>query len=167
MADLNESKVKTLLAKGKYNEAGEILNHFVEREKDNDIAWYLLGILAMKLKNYNLAHEHFERALMIKKRPEYVMFDGLAYLELLDVEEAEGRFSEYLSKYGDKPEVNFYLGVCYLLQGDPRSNEQIKKAYAADKKRTIRMLNEFFHEVIEKNPRFDESVKQQIRKRLS
>jgi len=167
MADLKESKVKTLLAKGKYIEAGEILNDFVVREKNNDVAWYLLGILAMKLRNYNLAHEHFERALMIRKKPEYIMFDGLAYLELLDVEEAEERFSEYLDKYGDYPEVNFYLGICYLLQGDPRSNEQIKKAYDADKKKTTRLLSEFFHEVIEKNPRFDESVKEQIRKKLS
>lgn len=167
MANLNESKVKTLLAKGKYNEAGDVLNDFVVREKNNDTAWYLLGILAMKLRNYDLAHEHFERAIMIRKKPEYLMFDGLAYLEMLDVEEAQERFTEYLDNYGDNPEVNFYLAICYLLQGDPRTNEQMKKAYGADKKKTIRMLNEFFHEVIEKNPRFDESVKKQIRKKLS
>ena len=95
------------------------------------------------------------------------MFDGLAYLEMLDVEEAQDRFTEYLGSYGDEPEVNFYLAICYLLQDDPRTNEQMKKAYSADKKKTIRMLNEFFHEVIEKNPRFDESVKKQIRKKLS
>ncbi len=167
MAELNESKVKTLLAKQRYDEAGRILNDFVVSEKNNDTAWYLLGILAMKLKSYDLAHEYFEKAMMIKKKPEYIMFDGLAYLELLDVDEAAERFTEYIENYGDSPEINFYLAVCYLLQGDPRSSEQIKKAYDADKKKTTKLLAEFFKEVIEKNPMVDESVKNQIRKKFS
>ncbi|MCM8776071.1 MAG: tetratricopeptide repeat protein, partial [Candidatus Omnitrophica bacterium] len=129
-------------------------------------AWYLLGILAMKLKNYELAHEYFERALLIKKKQEYLMFDGLAYLETLDVEEAERRFLEYLELKPDDSEVNFYLAVCYLLQGDPRSRDAIARAYAIDKKKTKMMLQDFFHEVIEKNPAFSESVKNEIRKKI-
>ncbi|MEM2909263.1 MAG: tetratricopeptide repeat protein [Candidatus Bilamarchaeaceae archaeon] len=166
MAELEEGKVKALLAKGKYREAEQVLNNFVFKEKNNDTAWYLLGILALKLKNYDHAHEYFERALALNKKPEYLMFDGLAYLENLDIEEAEGRFAEYLAIRPEDASVNFYLALCYLLLGDPRSRDAFRKAYSIDKERTRRMLRDFFVELIEKNPAYSEAVKEELKKKI-
>lgn len=167
MANLDDGKIRTLLAKGKYKEAGSLLDEFVLIEKKNDAAWYLLGILAMKLKNYEQAHEYFARAATISRKADYLLFDGLAYLENLDVHAAENSFSECLKINQNDPEVNFYMAICYLLEGDTRSGDYLKRAYRLDRDKTKRLLRDFFHEVIENNPIYSSSVKEQIRKELN
>jgi len=163
MEKTEETKIKTILAKGKYKEANKILNDYLLKNKNDEAAWYLLGVIAMRMKNYELAHEHFERSVSIKKSCDALLFDGLAYLEMLETEPAKRRFFSCLELEPNNQEANFYLAVCYLLEGNPLSATYIRKAYKADKSKTISMLKEFFHEVIEKNPVYPENEKEEIR----
>ncbi|MFH1221582.1 MAG: tetratricopeptide repeat protein [Candidatus Micrarchaeota archaeon] len=166
MAKLDEARIKSLLAKGKYKDAGVLLDSYLLEDRNNAVAWYLVGILAMKLKNYELAHEHFERALTVKRLPECLLFDGLAYMEMLEIEPAKAKFGEYLAVNPNDAEANFYMAICYLLQGNPLSGQYIKKAHTVDKEKTLRLLRDFFREVIESNPAYDSTIKEQLKKKL-
>lgn len=161
-----ENKIKMLLTKEKYKEASELLNDYILKDKEDNVAWYLLGIVAMRMKNYDLAHEYFERSLLLKKDCSALLFDGLAYLEMFDTESAKRKFSACLEIEPNHQEANFYLAICYLLEGNPLSSKYIKNAYAIDKKKTLRMLQDFFREVIEKNPFYKSEEKESIRKEL-
>lgn len=166
MEKTEEARIKALLAKRKYGEAKKKLEDCILKDSKDCMAWYLLGIIAMRMRNYELAHEHFERSLSIRKNCDSMLLDGLAYLEMLDTENAKVRFLSCLEMEPNDQEANFYLAVCYLLEGNPISAAYIKKAYAVDKQKTISMLRDFFHEVIEKNPTYGENDKQSIRKAL-
>lgn len=166
MEKAEEARIKTLLAKRKYREAKKILDSYALKNKQDETVWYLLGIIAMRMKNYELAHEHFERSISIRKNRDSLLLDGLAYLEMLDTESAKNRFISFLEIEPGNQEANFYLGICYLLEGNQISSEYIKKAYEANKRRTAVMLNDFFREVIEKNPVYSQNDKEEIRKIL-
>lgn len=166
MEKTEEAKIKTLLAKRKYREAKKKLDDCILKDNNDCTAWYLLGIIAMRMRNYELAHEHFERSLSIRKNCDPMLFDGLVYLEMLDTENAKERFFSCLEIEPNNQEANFYLAVCYLLEGNPASAAYIKKAYAVDRQKTISMLSDFFREVIEKNPAYAKSDKEEIKKAL-
>lgn len=166
MEKSEEAKIKSLLARAKYREAADLLNDYLLKNKDDQTAWYLLGIIAMRLKNYENAHYYFERSLAIKKEYEPLLFDGLAYLEMLDTEAAKRRFFSCAELDPDRHEAHFYLAISYLLEGNPLSSIYIKKAFRANKEKTIAMLEDFVAEVIEKNPIYNEVEKAGARKVL-
>ncbi len=158
--------VKNLLAGGKYQEAGRLLNRLLQRNRDNDELWYFLGVLAVKLKNYDLAHEHLERAISLRKKPAYLWFKGMAHMETLEIKEAIEVFRELLEIEGSSVDANFFLAICYLLFDDPRSERHMKKAYRLDKKRTKQLLKNFFSTFIGGSPEIRGSLKTKIEKEL-
>jgi tetratricopeptide (TPR) repeat protein len=157
---------RALIASGRYNEAKRVLNKLVMHDRENDQLWYLLAILALKLKNYENVHEYLERAIAINKKPEYLQLKGMAHMEIFEINEAIEAFNELLKIEPNHLEGNFFLAICYLLIDDPQSEIYIKKAYQIDKKRTKRLLKNFFDEFINYLPETDEDTKRKIEKEL-
>ncbi|MEM3422711.1 MAG: tetratricopeptide repeat protein [Candidatus Bilamarchaeaceae archaeon] len=160
MDKVEEARVKSLLLKAKYRDAAKLLNDYLLKTKDDPTAWYLLGIISMRLKNYESAHEYFERSFLLKKDYDPLFFDGLAYLEMLDTEAAKRKFLSCIEIDPDRHEANFYLAICYLLEGNPLSSNYIKKAFRSNRERTLSLLYNFFNEVIEKNPFYSKNDKE-------
>jgi len=134
---------KEYLSKGRYREAGNILNGLIRENRDNDELWYFLGVLAVKLRNYDTAQEYLERAISLNKKPEYLWFRGMAYMETLEIEAAIYAFREVLEIDKNNVDANFFLSICYLLLDDSKSDFYMKKAYAKDKKKTKQLLKNF------------------------
>lgn len=157
---------KDMLASGKYREAGRVLNRLLRKNRENDELWYFLGVLAVKLKNYELAHEYLERAVSINKKPEYLWFSGMAYMETLEIDEAIDTFEEVLKIDKRSVDANFFLAICYLLLDDPESERYIKAAYDIDKKKTKQLLKNFFQVFVSKTPGLRAGLKAKIEKEL-
>lgn len=146
----NLKTARNLLAEGKYREAEEILDRLIRENRENDELWYFLGVLAVKLKNYDSAREYLERALSLNKKPEYLWFKGMTFMETLEIEDAIGSFEEVLEIDKNNINANFFLSICYLLLDDPRSEKYLKKSYELDGKKTKQLLNNFFEVFINK-----------------
>ena len=155
---------RNYLSKGKYSEAGTILNRLIRKNRDNDELWYFLGVLAVKLKNYDTAHEYLERALSLNKKPEYLWFKGMAYMETLEIEDAVAVFHEVLDIDRNNVDANFFLSICYLLLDDSKSDIYMKKAYKKDKKKTKQLLRNFFEAFVSRSAR--PGLKSKIEKHL-
>lgn len=155
---------RNYLSKGKYREAGSILNRLITTNRDNDELWYFLGVLAVKLRNYDSAHEYLERAISLNKKPEYLWFKGMAYMETLEIEDAIGVFHEVLDIDKNNVDANFFLSICYLLLDDSKSDVYMKKAYKKDKKKTKQLLRNFFEAFISGSAR--PGLKSKIGKQL-
>ncbi len=158
---------RDFLAAGKYHEAGSILNRLIQKNRDSDELWYFLGVLAVKLKNYDAAHEYLERALSLEKKPEYLWFKGMAYMETLEIADAIEVFEEVLRMDKNNVDANFFLSVCCLLLDDSRSEIYMKKAYKLDKKKTKQLMKNFFEAFISRTPGLRPALKSKIEKELS
>jgi len=144
---------KKLISGGKYREAARLINRLLKKNRENDQLWYFLGLLSLKMKNYELADEYLEQAISISSRPEYFWLKGVAQLEILETEAAIETFSRLLKMDEDNVDANFFLSVCYLLLDDPRSEKFLKKAFMLNKKRTKQLLRNFFETFV--RPRTD------------
>ena len=155
---------RNYLSKGKYQEAGTILNRLIQNNRDNAELWYFLGVLAVKLRNYDTAHEYLERAISLNKKPEYLWFKGMAYMETLEIDYAMEVFHEVLEIDKNNVDANFFLSICYLLLDDSKSDIYMKKAYKKDKKKTKQLLNNFFEAFVGRSAR--PGLKLKIEKQL-
>ncbi|NYZ77123.1 tetratricopeptide repeat protein [Candidatus Micrarchaeota archaeon] len=160
-------RARNLISAGKYDEAGRLLNRLISEDRENDRLWYLLAILAVKLKNHETAQEYLERAVSLSKKPEYLWLRGMAYMELLEIDEAIRAFRELLEVNPSSVEGNFFLAVCYLLVDDPQSERFMKKAYSLDKKKTRQLLGNFFEAFVSKSPETRRTLKAKIEKELA
>ncbi len=88
MAEIDEAK--TLVLQGRYKEAGSVLDRLLITLRDDDEAWYLRGIVFLKLKNYDGAQECFGHALILGKKSKYYQIKGMAHFELFEMDEAAG-----------------------------------------------------------------------------
>lgn len=157
---------RDFLAAGKYHEAGSILNRLIRDNRDSHELWYFLGILAVKLKNYDSAHEYLERAISLKKKPEYFWFKGMAYMETLEITYAIEAFEEVLRMDKNNVEANFFLSVCYLLLDDSRSETYMKRAYKLNRKKTKQLMKNFFEAFVSRTPGLRPALKSKIEKGL-
>ncbi len=158
-------KIKNMLAGGKYREAAELINHLIEKNKENDELWYFLGIIALKFKNYDLADEYFERAFSLNRKAEYLKLRGMSYMEQLEIEAAIEVFEKML-ELKDSVDANFFLSVCYLLLDDPQSEVFLKKAYKLDRRKTTQLLRNFFKTFLENSREISASLKENIKDEL-
>ena len=115
-----DSKVKIKLDKaiksystGNDVEAEALFRECVKKEPDTAEAWYYLGLIAYKSKNYKIAAEHFNAAIKINVEEKYLLDLGLALYQLKDYD----AFEEcYFSLFSINPESSIYncnLGVAY------------------------------------------------------
>ncbi|MFH2106012.1 MAG: hypothetical protein ABII22_02030 [Candidatus Micrarchaeota archaeon] len=163
MSELENAK--KLLSQGKHREAAKIIDSLLKSQYKNDELWYLRGIISLKLDNYPYAHECFEHAVSIKKKPEYFKADGMAYMETFEVNEAVQKFEE-AEKIKKDAETYFFLAIGYMFLNDAKSKELLKLAYDADKKKTISLLKEFFRTFFKNNPKINEKAKEKLETKI-
>jgi tetratricopeptide (TPR) repeat protein len=154
--------VRSLLAKQRYLEAARALDGLLMRNADNDELWYLRGIVSLKLKGYDSAHECFERALFIRKRPEYYRVKGMAHFEIFELEEAADAFLRALALDPRDAESEFFAAICYMLMEDPRATGHMKRAQELDAARTVQLLSNFYSFFIEKDQRAGDAQKKAL-----
>lgn len=160
------AKARELLTKQEYTEARNLLEDLLEHDKENDELWYLRGVLSLKLKNYGRAQEFLDRALFIKRKPEYHKMKGMGYFEVYELENAIGSFKEALELEANDAVSHFFLAICYMLKDDPKAVEHIRMAREADPKKTRQLLSNFYSLFIEKDRRISDEQKKSISEKI-
>ena len=160
------SKAKDLLTKQKYDEAKELLDSLLEKEKKNDEVWYLRGVLSLKLKNYSRAQEYFERALVIRNRAEYHKMSGMGYFEVFDLENAVQSFTTALSLEPKDAVTHFFLAMSLMFMDNPNAAKHIRKAREIDAKKTKQLLSNFYTLFIEEDRRISDERKRKIAEKI-
>ncbi len=159
-------EAKSLLSRQKYREAGAMLERLIARGRGNDELLYLRGMCSLKLKNYDLALDYFERALVAKPRSKYHLIKGMAHFEIFDMREAQEEFKRSLAMEPEDPVAHFFLSLCYLFQDDPRSTKHLKIAYEKDSKRTKQLLMNFYSLFLQNDPRITPAMHARLEARL-
>lgn len=132
---------------GNLRDAAKLLDRIIGKNKEDDYAWYLRGLVSLKLNNHDYAHECFEHAMANKKKAEYFKGDGIAHMEMLELKPAINSFERAAQVDVRDAENYFYIAACYILLDNPTSKEYMQKAYLRDKKKTKEMLIEFYKHV--------------------
>ncbi len=158
-------KVKKLAKKGKYREAAKVLDEILP-EKEEDSLYYLRAIIAIRLDDYRKAEEFLERAIFVKRRPNYLRMKGMLYFELLDFETAAMNFEECLSIKPKDFLSNFFLSISYMFLDDPKSRRYLKKAYSINRKKTKTMLKSFYESFFASDASVDAAAKRIIEERI-
>ncbi len=159
-------QARSLLAKQRYREAAHLLDLLLPRDADNDELWYLRGMASLKMKNYDAAQECFGRALILGKKSRYYQIKGMAHFEVFEMEDARDAFLEAAAMEPDDPTTNFFLAMCYLFLDDPRSDDYIRKAYAANRKKTKQLLLNFYTLFLKGDPRINEAQRNAIESQI-
>jgi len=159
-------EARQLLAQEKYAEAGKVLDRLLSSNKGNDEFWYLRGIVSLKLKSYDAAQEHLERALSLKRKAEYYRMKGMAHFEIFELEDAKEEFLQSLGLDQSDVVSHFFLAVCYLFLDDPKCDEHILKAQKIDPKKTKQLISNFYTLFFENDPRISDALKRKITERI-
>jgi tetratricopeptide (TPR) repeat protein len=160
MADI--TLARELFEKQKYSDAVDVLDQLLLTNKKKDELWYLRGVASLKLKNYGVAHECFDRALSLNRKPGYYQIKGMAYFEVFDIDSAIEAFNNSLDLDSDNIMTSLFLAVCYLLADDPRADVQIRKSYKIDSKKTRQFLLNFYALFLKGDPRVSDAQKKKI-----
>jgi tetratricopeptide (TPR) repeat protein len=131
-------KVKTKLEKaiksykaGNYTEAEALFRECVKGTATAAEAWYYLGLIAYRSKNYEIAVEHFNAAIKINVEEKYFLDLGLALYQLKKYNALEECYLRLLSINPDSSTYNCNLGVTYSEQN------QLEKAIDCYKKALV------------------------------
>ena len=160
-------QARALLGSSKLKEAGKAIDSLLGKDKNNDELWYLRGIVSLRLKNYDNAHECFEQATWINKKSLYFKMMGLAHMEMYEFDDAVEDFEHALSLQKKDASLNFYLSVCYLFLNDLRGKKQLQVAYSIDKKKTKRLAEDFYTIFFKSERTLNEKIKQEIERTIS
>src|SRR5512143_108475 len=164
MEQLEEAR--NLLGSGRYKEAGSVLDAVLASSRSNDEAWYLRGMVFLKMKNYDGAQECFEHALMLGRKSRYYQIKGMAHFELFEMDEAAEAFRNALSLEPDDATTNFFLALSYLFLDDGRADEFLRRAYQLNSKKTAQLLMNFYTLFIKSDPRVNDAQKKMIEERM-
>lgn len=159
-------EARSLLFQHRYSDAAAAIDRMLMEKPNDDELWYLRGVVSLKLKNYDAAQECFERALVLGRKSKYYQIKGMAHFELFEVEEAIKAFTEALAIEPEDATTNFFLSLCFMFQDDPRAGDFIKKAKAADRKKTAQLLLNFYTLFIREDPKVSQATKSRLEQRL-
>jgi len=101
---------------GNYIEAEALFRECVKKKPYGAAtaeAWYYLGLIAYKSKNYEIAAEHFNAAIKINVEEKYFLDLGLALYQLKKYTALEECYLRLLSINPDSSVYNCNLGVAY------------------------------------------------------
>ncbi len=164
--DKDLQKAKELINSEKYREAAVMLEKLLGADRDNDEFWYIRGLLSLKLKNYGLAHECFERAIIISRKYEYFKINGMAYMEMYRFEEAIQQFERAIRLNKRDHTAYFYIALCYMFLNNPAGRSYLETAYRIDRKKTKTLIKNFysifFKEDLSLNERTKKSIESEI-----
>ncbi len=158
-------EAESLLIEKKYKEASHMLQKILAKG-GNEKAYFLKGILSLKLKNYKVAQEYFSRAIEMKPKAEYHHMKGLSHFEIFEMEDAEKEFLNVIGKNKKDAEAHFFLALSYMFMDDPRGEEYLKAALDIDSRKTKALLKNFFLAFISKDPDATETRKKRILERI-
>ncbi len=159
-------QAKSLLNAERFKEAATALNTLIGKNKDNDELWYLRGLVSLKLKNYDNAHEYFEHALWINQKPAYYKIKGMAHMEMYEFEQA----LEQLEKAAelDKKDVStfFYIAICYMFLNNQLGKEYLQRAYVLDKKKTKSLIKNFYSIFFKEEKLLNSKIKRALESKI-
>ncbi len=164
MEDLEEAR--GLLSSGRFREAGALLDRILAGPDADDEAWYLRGIVFLKLKNYDGAQDCFTHALLLGRKSKYFQMKGMAHFELFEMDDAAEAFREALGIEPEDPTTNFFLALSYMFLDDGRADEFIKKAYRLNSKKTGALLMNFYTLFLKDDPRISPAQRALIEQRM-
>ncbi len=157
---------KNLIENSHFREAGLILDKLLGKDKENSELWYFRGLVSMKLKNYGAAHECFDRAIFISRKPHYHKIKGMSHLEVFEVESALEHFLAALSISPKDATINFFVFVCYLLLDDPRAKNYVEKAYLLDRQKTKLLLYSFYKLFLKSDKSINPKLLKELEERI-
>ncbi|MBI2079389.1 hypothetical protein HYT84_01380 [Candidatus Micrarchaeota archaeon] len=163
----NLESIRKLILNNKLKEAGSTLDGILKLNKNDDEAWYLRGVVSLKLNNHDYAQECFEHAIANKEKPEYYKISGMAHLEVFELEDAANEFQKATELDKKDPDNYFFIAVCYILMDNPLARNFIEKAYLRDKKKTKELLLKFYSNFIEKDHTIPKKMKIEIFDKLN
>ncbi|MEM4367096.1 MAG: hypothetical protein QW035_03120 [Candidatus Anstonellales archaeon] len=157
-------KARQLIDEGKLRDALDMLAEEVKRNEHPEM-WYLMGLSAMLLEENGRAMEYFQRANALKRSVKYT--NGMAYLAL-KLGKIKTAYKHALEGNAIEENVDscFVAFVCLLFMNDPRSKDYIKKAYALDKQKTIKLVSQFYEKVIKRSPEVSDADKREIEAKI-
>jgi len=155
-------EAKKLIISGKFRDASGILDRIIQKNRDDDTAWYLRGLVSLRLNNHDYAHECFEYAIANKRSADYFKVDGIAYMEMLELEQAIASFEQAIHLDNGDAELFVYLAICHILLNSPESRKYMEKAYLRDRKKTREMVRSFYSSIFSG----DHSVRSAVRREL-
>ncbi|HLC68234.1 MAG TPA: tetratricopeptide repeat protein [Candidatus Bilamarchaeaceae archaeon] len=164
MATVEEAK--SLLAKRDYPAAGRLLDQLLARDKSNDALWYLRALVFLQLKHYRPAEEALEHALAIRPQPAYWRTKGLMHMEACEFSEAVESFQHVLKANAKDADAHVLIALCYMFLNDFRSRGHMQRAHRLDKKKTKRMLMQFYDTFFKLDPRLSERRRRLLAKKL-
>lgn len=157
--------VKQFIQNNKLFEATEGLEELLSQDKDHDELWYLRGIISLKLKNYDYAHECFENAVHRQQKVEYYKIDGMAYMETYDVKNAIQKFEAAL-RINEDLEIYFFLAICHTFLADEKASAYFGAALKIDKNKTMQMARQFFKEFFKEQHGLNFPLKEKIKQKI-
>lgn len=164
MSELEE--VKKLISSGKYCHATKILDGLLRKNKDNAEVWYLRGLISLKSRNYEYAHECLLRAILLNKKAEYYRIKGMAHMEMFELPDAIANFESALRLDRKDAAVHFFIAVCLLLLGDLRSEIYFRNAWQLNKRRTKELMKNFYDTILRPDVSVNKKLKDEIEKEL-
>jgi tetratricopeptide (TPR) repeat protein len=159
-------EAQKLIDKGRYDEAGKILDNMLFSNQDNPELWYLRGLVSLKLKNYDGAQEYIGRAIDIERKAKYFRTKGMAHLEIFELDDAIEAFSEALG-IEDDATSNFFISICYMFKDDPQAIGYMQKARKINSKKTKQLLKNFYTLFLKNDPNVSNAQKKKMEKRIA
>ncbi len=166
MPDYNIEQAKDLLNSEQFKEAATALNSLIGKNKENDELWYLRGLVSLKLRNYEAAHECFEHALWINKKAEYFKVKGMAHMEMYEFEEAVEQFENAVQLNKKDASTFFYIAICYMFLKNPLGKENLEKAYFLDKKKTKTLIKNFYSIFFKEGQGINQKIKSELGRKI-
>ncbi len=105
------------------------------------------GISELKKARYEEALYKFKKAYKKQGDVRSLKLMGITYLEMFELEKAAEVLQETVEREGSA-ENYFLLSIAYMLMDNDKSGEMLKKALEKDRKRTKKLLEEFYKNAI-------------------
>lgn len=131
-----------LLEENKYQEAKEIFEKDIQKERNLDEAYRGIGIACFELEEYEQAVEYFNLALANEAEETAIILSllGASHMELAQYQEAEAAYKKALGKEDitetQKQEIMHNLIAVYEYMGDweaaKKQMQDYQKAYPED-----------------------------------
>ncbi len=159
---MDTKEVQRLIKQKRYKEAAELLDRMLTKDKENADLWFLRGVVSLKLRSYDVAHENIGMALLIDEKPEYHRMKGIAHFEVFELEDAIKEFRDAIGLDEKDATSHFFLSMAYMFADDPRSEAYLKKAKELNGRKTRQLLKNFYSVFLKKDPSVSDAQKRKI-----
>ncbi len=115
---------------GDDNKAISYLNQVIRMNPKSYKAYYNLGCIALKKKDYKLAIQNFKLSSQINRNFAYSYYNlGFSYMQLEDYDSAKKNFIKAISLAPEEKDFYYNLALVYKKLGDEKNAQKILDAY--------------------------------------